>query len=111
MQDTLKVAGRADVCVGYFSLRGWKRFAEYVERWAGGDGQCCRLIVGMHVSPSDELRQTLRIRDEKDLLDNQTALRQKRRIAEEFRQQLIFGRDAQASPARCARVGQPRILS
>ena len=91
LQDTLKVAERADICVGYFSLRGWKHLAEYVEHWAGGDGQCCRLIVGMHVSPSDELRQTLRINDEKDILDNQTALRQKRRMAEEFRSQLTFG--------------------
>jgi superfamily II DNA or RNA helicase len=91
LQETLKVAERADFCVGYFNLRGWRHLAAHVDRWAGGDGQCCRLLVGMHVSPSDELRQALRTREGEELLDNQTALREKRRIAEEFREQLTFG--------------------
>ena len=91
LQETLKVAERADFCVGYFNLRGWRHLAGHVDRWAGGAGQCCRLLVGMHILPSDELRQTLRTREDADGLDNQTALREKRRIAEEFRQQLTFG--------------------
>lgn len=91
LQETLKVAERADFCVGYFNLRGWQHLSGYVDRWVGGDGQCCRLLVGMHVTPSDELRQALRTREDDDGLDNQTALREKRRIAEEFRQQLTFG--------------------
>ena len=45
----------------------------------------------MHVAPSDELKQALRTHEGDESLDNQTALRQKRRIAEEFRQQLTFG--------------------
>ncbi len=91
LQETLEVAERADFCVGYFNLRGWRHLAEYVDRWAGGEGQCCRLLVGMHVTPSDELRQALRSTKDDDGLDNQTALREKRHIAEEFRQQLTFG--------------------
>ena len=91
LQETLHVAERADFCVGYFNLRGWQHLADYVDRWSGGDGQCCRLLVGMHVSPSEELRQALRSTDRDELLDNQTALREKRRIAEEFREQLTFG--------------------
>lgn len=91
LTETLKVAERADFCVGYFNLRGWRHLADHVDRWAGGDGQCCRLLVGMHVAPSDELRQALRGGDDEEFLDNQTALREKRRIAEEFRQQLTFG--------------------
>jgi Helicase conserved C-terminal domain/PLD-like domain len=91
LQHTLQVAERADFCVGYFNLRGWRNLAGHVDRWVGGDGNCCRLLVGMHVSPTDELRQALRVRDTEDMLDNQTAIREKRRIAEEFRQQLTFG--------------------
>lgn len=91
LQETLKVAKWADFCVGYFNLRGWRHLSGHVDRWAGGEGQCCRLLIGMHVTPSDELRQALRTREEDDGLDNQTALREKRRIAEEFRQQLTFG--------------------
>jgi hypothetical protein len=91
LQETLEVAERADFCVGYFNLRGWRHLSGYIDRWAGGVGQCCRLLVGMHVSPTDELRKTLRLRADDEDLDNQTALREKRRIAEEFRQQLTFG--------------------
>ena len=91
LQETLRVAERADFCVGYFNLRGWRYLSGHVDRWAGGDGHCCRLLVGMHVTPSDELRQALRTREDVDGLDNQTALREKRRIAEDFRQQLTFG--------------------
>lgn len=91
LQETLKVAERADFCVGYFNLRGWAHLASHVDRWEGGEGQCCRLLVGMHVTPSDELRRAMRTSEDDNELDNQTALREKRRIAEEFRQQLTFG--------------------
>jgi SNF2 family DNA or RNA helicase len=91
LQSSLDVADRADFCVGYFNLRGWHHLAAYVDRWEGGDGHNCRLLVGMHVTPSDELRRSLRTQDDDDTLDNQTAIREKRRIAEEFRQQLTFG--------------------
>ena len=91
LEETLQVAERADFCVGYFNLRGWRHLAKHVDRWSGGDGSNCRLLVGMHVTPTDELRQALRTTGEEDALDNQTAIREKRRIAEEFRQQLTFG--------------------
>ncbi|MHB0984608.1 MAG: helicase-related protein [Sulfuricella sp.] len=91
LQETLQVAERADFCVGYFNLRGWRNLSEHVGRWSGGDGHCCRLLVGMHVTPTDELRKALRTTGDEEALDNQTAIREKRRIAEEFRQQLTFG--------------------
>lgn len=91
LQETLGVAERADFCVGYFNLRGWRHLANYVDRWGGGDEQCCRLLVGMHVNPSEELRRILRMTEDELGLDNQTAIREKRRIAEDFRQQLTFG--------------------
>ncbi len=91
LQETMQVAERADFCVGYFNLRGWRHLSPQVDRWAGGESQCCRLLVGMHVSPSDELRRILRIHGGEDTIDNQTAIREKRHIAEDFRQQLTFG--------------------
>ncbi len=91
LQETLHVAERADFCVGYFNLRGWRHLAGHVDRWAGGEGQCCRLLVGMHVTPTDELHRALRPQAEADVLDNQTVIREKRRIVEEFRNQLTFG--------------------
>ncbi|MDR0479589.1 MAG: phospholipase D-like domain-containing protein [Burkholderiaceae bacterium] len=91
LQETLDVAEHADFCVGYFNLRGWRYLSGYVDHWAGGDGHLCRLLVGMQATSSEELRRALRTHDDDGALDNQTALREKRRIAEEFRQQLTFG--------------------
>lgn len=91
LRDTLAVAERADFCVGYFNLRGWRSLSDAVDRWAGGSGHCCRLLVGMHVAPGEELRRALRAGGEEAALDNQTAIREKRRIAQEFREQLTVG--------------------
>ncbi len=91
LRDTLAVTERADFCVGYFNLRGWRSLSDDVDRWAGGDGHCCRLLIGMHRTPSAELRRLLRVGGVDDALDNPTAIREKRRIAEEFREQLTYG--------------------
>ena len=47
LQQTLELSERSDFCVGYFNLRGWKHLDSYIDQWAGGDGSCCRLLVGI----------------------------------------------------------------
>ena len=91
LQQTLETSTHADFCVGYFNLRGWRRLAKHIENWHGGDGECCRLLVGMQRLPDEELRHALRIFKETDRIDNQTALRLKQRLAGEFREQLTVG--------------------
>jgi hypothetical protein len=55
------VANRAGFCVGYFNLRGRKQLDPFVERWSGGEGHCCRPLVGMQRLPADDLRTALSI--------------------------------------------------
>src|SRR5215467_13042295 len=86
--QTLQVSQRADFCVGYFNLRGWKQFDRAINDWAGGDGQCCRLLVGMQRLPQEDLQALFRLDTTDDGIDNSTALRLKKQLVEDFRDQL-----------------------
>lgn len=91
LRETLLVSQRADFCVGYFNLRGWKCIDTLIDSWSGGEGSCCRLLVGMQRLPEDDLRAGLSLGESDDELDQGTVLRLKKRMAEEFRQQLMLG--------------------
>ena len=91
LQEILKTADHADFCVGYFNLRGWRGLSSYIEEWAGGEGGCCRLLVGMQLPPEDTFRDAMRLGQGNDGIDNQTALRSKQELAEKFREQLTVG--------------------
>lgn len=91
LKTTLGVAHRADFCVGYFNLRGWRQLDEQIEAWAGGQGECCRLLVGMQTLPQQELAEAYSIIKRDGQLDNQTANRLKKSLAEHFRRQLTMG--------------------
>ncbi len=56
LEQSLLVSARADFCVSYFNLRGWKTIDRHIEKWADGAGRQCRLLVGMQQLPQDELR-------------------------------------------------------
>lgn len=91
LRETLELSQRADFCVGYFNLRGWKQIDSLIDPWPGGDGRCCRLLVGMAKLPQDELFDALSLADREGALDNQTVIRLKNRLAQEFRDQLTIG--------------------
>src|SRR5262245_49956406 len=91
LRETLELSTRSDFCVGYFHLRGWKQIDSHLEPWPGGEGHCCRLLSGMAKLPQDERLSALSLTRHDGEIDNQTALRFKKRLAEEFREQLAIG--------------------
>jgi superfamily II DNA or RNA helicase len=91
LKQTLQLSDRSDFCVGYFNLRGWKQIDACIEQWAGGDGNCCRLLVGMQRLPQEELRAAFSLTKPDEQVDNQAAIRLKKKLAEEFRLQLSYG--------------------
>lgn len=91
LSDAMEVSERADFCVGYFNLRGWRKVAPLVEKWDGGDGHCCRLLVGMQQMPQDQLKSAMGLVKDGDAIDQATAIALKRKLAQEFRDQLMVG--------------------
>ena len=87
LSDSLRISERADFCVGYFNLRGWRQIDYLIDAWPGGEGSCCRIIVGMQKLPQDELREKLSLTSGPADMDQQAAIRLKRAAAQEFRAQ------------------------
>lgn len=104
LKNTLSVSQRADFCVGYFNLRGWKCVDQLVERWSGGPGQQCRLIVGMHKLPGEELKMLKGAVKADDEISQNFLVRQKEKIAKEFRDQLMVGAPNDADEAGLRRL-------
>lgn len=91
LKDTLKVSERADFCVGYFNLRGWRQIDGLIEQFAGGERACCRLLVGMQTLPKNEVHAAFSLSPGDEQIDNSALLRFKKNIAQDFREQLTIG--------------------
>ena len=106
LRNTLQVAHRADFCIGYFNLRGWRSIDDLIDRWPGGDDACCRLLVGMQPQPHEELRRAMRLAGGDAGIDNQRALRLRRQLADRFREQLTLGAPTAADEAGLRRLAR-----
>ncbi|MEH2459265.1 helicase-related protein [Nostoc sp.] len=91
LRETLKVSYRADFCVGYFNLRGWRKIDDLIEQYVGSEKACCRLLIGMQSLPSDEVHAAFTLGSGDGGIDNSAIVRLKKRMASEFRQQLAIG--------------------
>ncbi len=106
LRQTLSLSNRGDFCVGYFNLRGWKSIDDLIENWSGNANEQCRLLVWMQRLPQDELRIGLGSAIGDEALDNQSASRLKRKLAEEFRLQLMLGMPTNEDEAGLHRLSE-----
>lgn len=90
LSDSLEVSHRADFCVGYFNLRGWKEVASKINDFSGEGENKCRLLVGMHKHPEELLREYFSSDDPYEI-DNQKASALRKDLAKKFREQLTIG--------------------
>ena len=90
LQETLCISKRADFCIGYFNLRGWRGLAPDIDNWDREDGPC-RVLIGMQLLPDEELRENIGILNNPGVMDNQAANRLKMQLAEQYRRQLTIG--------------------
>ncbi|EIJ43375.1 helicase family protein [Beggiatoa alba B18LD] len=90
LQKSLAVAYRADFCIGYFNLGGWAHLADYVDKLEGGEGKCCRVLIGMAQAqaniPSWRVRYGLRDEETPDPSERKKLLNV---VMTEFYEQLI----------------------
>ena len=88
---------RVDFCVGYFNLRGWNLVVDYIDKLPGDNvyendkkvKRTCRLLIGMHRPPEELIRRLYS--GEEYIPDAEDVLEAKRKIAEDFRNQLLIG--------------------
>jgi superfamily II DNA or RNA helicase len=103
LNETLELSQRTDFCVGYFNLRGWKQVADRIDSLAGAtvvEGEdnvhrICRLLVGMQKMPVDILRDYFS-KDDDHIIDQAEAVKLKKRLAQEFKDQLTIGTPIEA---------------
>jgi hypothetical protein len=99
LKKTLEKAKRADFCIGYFNLRGWDLLLESVDALPGGQPDerfdddtiyKARVLIGMQKHPREDLEDYYALN--KKEISNEKALKLKKEMAAEFREQLTIGR-------------------
>lgn len=110
LRRVLPEATACSFCVGYLNLRGWDQLADLVEGLTGGDEDlACRVLVGMHRPPEEEMKALAGLNRGSQIVDGPTLARLRRRITESFKEQLEFGvPSAQAETALRQLAGQLR---
>ena len=91
LYESLTLAQRADFCVGYFNLRGWRYLADAIENWSGEEASQCRLLVGMPIDQDRQLRRQYALIPDPQVVDQSTVVRLRRDMAIKFKEQLTLG--------------------
>lgn len=90
---------RVDFCVGYFNLRGWDLVVNEIDQLEGNFiyekdeniQRICRLLIGMHRPPIEIVRRLYSLQSNRAPDPDEVKLC-KRQIADDFRKQLIVGK-------------------
>lgn len=99
LNKTLSNSKRADFCIGYFNLRGWRQLYEQVDNLLGDclpeeyddeNKYFCRLLIGMQRLPIEILEEYF-LKDKNNKLDNSRVIVYKKKLAKELREQLTIG--------------------
>ncbi|MEO0075475.1 MAG: helicase-related protein [candidate division WOR-3 bacterium] len=121
LNQTLELSIRADFCVGYFNLRGWKEVADKIDSLSGAtvvEGKddvhrICRLLVGMQKMPIDILRDYFS-KDDDYVIDQAEVVKLKKRLAQEFKDQLTIGtpaeEDEKALRKLCQQMKEKKVV-
>lgn len=90
LRNAIQASYKADFCVGYFNLRGWGSIGDWVEQYEGEEGKQCRVLIGMQKVPKEIVRDLFNegLGPEMDI---RTVAVTRRKIAQEFREQLEIG--------------------
>lgn len=105
LRTVLPSAQSSSFCVGYLNLRGWGELADLVEGLPGGDEtSACRLLVGMHRPPEDEMKTLHSVHRQALAVDGPALARLKRSITERFKEQLEFGVPSNEAEAALRRL-------
>lgn len=113
LNETLELSHRTDFCVGYFNLRGWKEVGDKIDKLCGehiNEGsneihRCCRLLVGMQKLPIDILKEHLTSNDD-HAIDQAEAVKLKKKLAQEFKDQLTIGTPTEADEMALRKLSQ-----
>lgn len=55
LADSLEVSHRADFCVGYFNLRGWKEVADKIDLFSGNGNEIDKVLTEHYGFTEEEL--------------------------------------------------------
>ena len=93
LRPTLALSRRADFCIGYFNLRGWRAIDDIVAGWSPASGQECRVLVGMQRPPHEDIKALYQAENAgtEAPLDNAVATRLIYRFAQHLREQITLG--------------------
>lgn len=113
LNDTLELSRRTDFCVGYFNLRGWKEVADKIDNLSGANvyevnedmHRTCRLLVGMQKMPVEILREYFS-QDDEHIIDQAEAVKLKKRLAQEFKDQLTIGTPSEQDERALRKLSQ-----